>query len=545
MDLIVTVRDILKAKEFDNCKVLAGEDGLDRQIQRVTVLELPDAPDWISGGELVCSTQYHFQGNPQAQLKWFSDMNKYGVAAIAVKPQRFLGEMPQSVIDFANEVGLPIIELTNDIRWPSIIWCVMDKLLNIQSNQLRESYDIHNQLVRLVLESGGLPTILKAIAKIASASVILEDRYFNTIAYEIADKPSQIAYVNFRLEQANKKELKQYFGGQLPIESSVIYHPLVPAPGTNEAVTQAIFPVIAGDHSFGWLTLLPVERKNNVFIETVLMQGAVAVALQMLVHMNSFQHRSHEMSAFFEMLTNDNYVSPTMIKQLGAAININWSLPMIVFVLLPRPEFTIHNYHQIEESIHAVHPEAIIDYNPDRITLICSQGDQNNEKKALTESKKIAKNIIDATSGFERICNIGIGSMTTPNPNSIRNSFHEALSCARLAAEMNVDFCTYTQLGLERIMPFMFNQDDLTAFLNRTLQPLIDYDKKKNTDLIKTLNVYFNNEFNKAQTATALNIHINTLTYRLSKIESLLDTTFNDMDTNLLLYLALRLQGQS
>ena len=65
------------------------------------------------------------------------------------------------------------------------------------------------------------------------------------------------------------------------------------------------------------------------------------------------------------------------------------------------------------------------------------------------------------------------------------------------------------------------------------------------TDLAETLQVYFDNEQQRKPAAHALNIHPNTLTYRLSRIEALLGARLSDTGWIATLHAALGLRRQT
>lgn len=89
---------------------------------------------------------------------------------------------------------------------------------------------------------------------------------------------------------------------------------------------------------------------------------------------------------------------------------------------------------------------------------------------------------------------------------------------------------------------FLFSQDIETVkqFCWHTLQPLLNYDKKYENVLLRTLTELVNSNFNLKETAQHLFIHINTLYYRINKIEQLLDTDLSLMSTRVNLFTALK-----
>ena len=54
--LILTVRDVLSRDSFNFAKVVAGEDGLDRQVKWSHVLEVIEFEALINGGEMILTT---------------------------------------------------------------------------------------------------------------------------------------------------------------------------------------------------------------------------------------------------------------------------------------------------------------------------------------------------------------------------------------------------------------------------------------------------------------------------------------------------------
>jgi purine catabolism regulator len=75
-----------------------------------------------------------------------------------------------------------------------------------------------------------------------------------------------------------------------------------------------------------------------------------------------------------------------------------------------------------------------------------------------------------------------------------------------------------------------------------TLGPLVDHDERKQGDLIRTLNGFFEANGNLAKAATDLDVHRNTLVYRLERINELTGLNLDDADNRLILHLALKVQ---
>jgi len=70
---------------------------------------------------------------------------------------------------------------------------------------------------------------------------------------------------------------------------------------------------------------------------------------------------------------------------------------------------------------------------------------------------------------------------------------------------------------------------------------VLDYDNRRGTTLIHTLEVYFGNGGSLARTGQALHVHVNTVTQRLDRVGQLLGPGWQQPDRALEVQLALRL----
>lgn len=79
---------------------------------------------------------------------------------------------------------------------------------------------------------------------------------------------------------------------------------------------------------------------------------------------------------------------------------------------------------------------------------------------------------------------------------------------------------------------------DLSPFRELVL-PLVDYDHKRRSDLIKTLSVYFETRTNASEASDRLFLHRNSLLYRLERIQELTGLDLKEPDARLALQLGL------
>ena len=82
-----------------------------------------------------------------------------------------------------------------------------------------------------------------------------------------------------------------------------------------------------------------------------------------------------------------------------------------------------------------------------------------------------------------------------------------------------------------------------SSMLHPAIRILRNLDIKKHSGLLETLKVYTDNHFNQTEAAAALHIHLNTLKYRLHKIQDATGIDFTDPEETFYLEISLRLKS--
>ncbi len=99
----------------------------------------------------------------------------------------------------------------------------------------------------------------------------------------------------------------------------------------------------------------------------------------------------------------------------------------------------------------------------------------------------------------------------------------------------------YQELGIYQFFDLLLEQKQLGNFDNPTLEKLQAYDKKHQTTLMETFEVFTDCDNNLNQAAKLLNIHVNTLAYRLKRISEVGEIQINNVHEKMKLYIDLKL----
>ncbi|ARI79085.1 hypothetical protein HM131_02355 [Halobacillus mangrovi] len=139
---------------------------------------------------------------------------------------------------------------------------------------------------------------------------------------------------------------------------------------------------------------------------------------------------------------------------------------------------------------------------------------------------------------------IGVGKEYT-SLYFMRKSFLEALEVIETAnfisprpESMPREFA---ELGIYRYLASLYEKNSSEDYYSEDLLILIQNDAEKQTDLLKTLEVYMSNNGKGKQTAQELFIHPNTLNYRIKQIQDLTNIDFSNFNMKAYLYTELLL----
>ncbi|MEV4259618.1 PucR family transcriptional regulator ligand-binding domain-containing protein, partial [Spirillospora sp. NPDC049652] len=158
------VGEVLEVPALGGARLIAGRAGLGRVVQRLNVMEVPDILPWVKPNELLLTTGYPLRGTPRGLTGLVGDLDERGVAALAIKPGRYLSEPPPEMVEQADRRGLPLILLPADVGFDDVLNQVLTDILNRQAAVLARTEEVHRALVQTVLCGGGLREVVDEVA---------------------------------------------------------------------------------------------------------------------------------------------------------------------------------------------------------------------------------------------------------------------------------------------------------------------------------------------------------------------------------------------
>jgi purine catabolism regulator len=567
MQIGITVGELLENKVFNNSQILGGRDGLDKLVDSITVAELPDSLDWFQGGELVCSTAYILKGDQDALCRWIDGMVERKVSALAIKPERFLGSLPQQVIDKADRYGFPIIAVPLDVTWPSVINGVMNLVMEHKLTALHSSEDVYSHLTQLALDSQGMVNMVNAIGKLVKYPVILEDCCLNVLAYYIPgdDKANDDRLtLDYRLSTAYTQQLLRtpFVTNTLFSHQKTTLRDILVTPAGS--VEQIILPLIAGQDVFGFLTVLLKDKKVGDQDLVTLKHGSDVIALEFLKEKTALEAVGRSHVDLLNHVLDCEHISEEELKRKAALLGINVTQPTCVMIIdfkmskLPRivgqaecedegespmPVIPYWLVPWVVQMIQTTDTSSRVFRYDGKIVAFFTPSGNHSGRNLVQKAKILGDNIVQGLAGIHPNIDvfIGIGRPYT-EPRKIQQSYQEArtvVSIRPFLEESMGRVVTFSEIGIYRFLSVINNPDELDNFQQDIIGKLVEYDQRHGTNLFTTLETYFCCNENQADTARRLFVHVNSLNYRLQRIEEILEVDLHNAETRVLLYLAI------
>lgn len=496
----ISVREALELPSLAGATLRAGARGLQRTIRSVNMMEVPDIERWLREDELLVTTAYPLGSRPEALLDLVRALNRRSVAALALKPNRYVEAPSATVLALADQLAMPLIELDGESSFNDILADVLGTILNRQAVRLERSRAANERLTGVVLAGGGLPELVATLAQLTGADAAIVGADGELLA--ASGEPSEL---------------------------------------DAAGMVRMTHTIRAGGIDHG--TLLVWTRDPVVPNETVMaIEQARTIAALALVHTRAVASRAKGSRVrLVEELLSGRPLNVTEV--LARARGFGWDLTVpraALDVLLTRDEAAAERRSSQpgeDELVDLLRELA----GPGAIAWGLAAGlaalvvdDPRGRIEGLPGRLRDA---IEQRWPATRAA-VAVGRAYT-DPLDLHKSQREASRSLALGQQLyGTSFAvSHDDLAIYRLLDEV-PVETLEDFCAGTLGQLVDFDRRNHASLLETLEAYFSNARNRADAARALYVHYNTLRHRMDRIESLLGGLHSDPHRLLTLELA-------
>ncbi len=550
----ITVKELLNLSSMKNAKVLAGEKGLERNITRLNVMEVPDIINWVEEGEFLLTTAYSMKDNLQGLDGLIMDLNDKEVAGLAIKTKRYINEIPKGTIEKAEALGFPLIEIPYDISYSTILTESLTEIVNAHTNILSRISNIQNNLIKLMLDGGSLKEIATAIHESLDGNTVLIEEYIMGTQVILSSKNKKI-YKTLMDEEQDKFKRREfskdfsYDTGHLRTTDII----------QGKEVSRITIPIYSENIEYGCVYIWEDMRVLSPVETKVLESSTPIIALDIHKKMTILEIEAQSKTEFLKDLFSgkEDRINRAFEKLAYLNFDISNSYSVIVIhikesELYKKYKSNVPNYiSQLKIRLISIIDRISKDedYNIistprfDGVVLLFGSRSDKKESKIKQDIKEFCMKILSYAEheGFNEYLNIGIGR-NCDTPKDIWVSNKEALRANEYQNNQSSEkILYYDDLGIYKILSFEGLKPELNRFYKDILHELVTYDKEKKTDLILTLKRYFEFEGNLKKISENMFVHYNTVVYRLQRIREITNTDLNKYEDRLNLQIALQI----
>ncbi|SKC70267.1 PucR family transcriptional regulator [Maledivibacter halophilus] len=538
--MILTVKDLFNLnRNLSEIKVLAGFNGLDRQITNVQVMEAPDGVYWVKEGELLISTGFGFRNTPEEISEALKILIENKAAGLVIKIGRFIKKIPQRALDIAEKSNFPLLEFPVKLGYRDITHPIMEKLMNQENYEFKMLDQLRSSLLQTCYNKNNIEDTLAVISCYTNNSIVIFDSYFNILKYNISEKNREDLSIIFKISNYIKMDYKKLINNSSSIKINDNFYNFI------------IFPLINADEIIGYLCTFSLHEINKLD-KLVLNQSVPYVIISLLSKKKNRQDSLLIRNDFFKNLILGNYVSKSIIKSGIDYFNLEENLNRMIMIVYIENSTCKIDYQAYKNKLLTYinnNPmpnsyEEIIFNNNEGIFLLNLEKDLDISNIQANYSKWSDDFLKSFKFLYKRISIlIGFGDIYD-NLEKVNKSYKEAILSIKLGPKIMKDksfIYHYNDFKLYHILFEFRNHPLLENIFEGSAKKLIDYDKSNNAQLIKTLALFYQNNSNVQKTAKDLFIHRNTLYSRLKKISLLTAIDPTSSEGSLLLQLSLKL----
>ncbi|MFJ9007854.1 PucR family transcriptional regulator [Streptomyces canus] len=542
-------------------RLLGGEDELDRTVRGVMTTDLRDPSRYLSGGELVL-TGLAWRRDAADSEPFVRLLVQAGVAGLAAGEAE-LGNVPEDLVVACVRHRLPLFSVHESVAFATITEHVVRQVSGERAGDLAAVVDRHRRMMTSGPAGGGPDVVLDLLGSDLDLRAWVLSPTGRPIAGPKVAGPGLPADTCAKLAAEHLAAARTGRRGPHRVTLGSSTYSLFPvrssgrSPQASRDVRETVlsdwllaveadagdWPEERLDLLRGVTQLIAVERDRRDAARTV--RRRLAQEVLELVQTGA---------APAEIAARLRVAAPVLLPGLGAAphwqvvvARVEWqdgdleggpvAQSLLEEILVdpsatgPEPSDRIAVAHTGDEAIALVPLPAV------------STEHDGSEAGILADA--LLESVRDPLSaGLDDDGRLTLGvSASVHSAEGLRGALEEARHARRVAAARAGRVCAAGHQELaSHVLLLPFVPDDVRrAFTARLLDPLRDYDRRHRAELIPTLEAFLDCDGSWTRCATRLHLHVNTLRYRVGRIEQLTSRDLSRLEDKLDFFLALRM----
>src|ERR1700730_2141308 len=406
--------------------------------------------------------------------------------------------------------------------------------MEVQLAESRLSHDIHARFTKLSLEGAGIPSILEVVGALAGGRAALYSAagYRVRGAGEASDGMPPRIHVPTPLAQVGAREVRMNAG--------------------RPARAIDLVPVRAGTDVLGLLAVGVDEKTVDTHgRRRALEHGSTVLALELSKERAAAEVERRLRGALVEEVLPGGVEGDEAERVARQAERLGHRLPQRAWVMVLEPDDD-----ETESALAAPGRQDRLDPAlsgivrsrlPDALTLVRSASAvflvPDEVATDLAAIEKLAAQIVAGPAPVMKpgSASVGIGNLATSVGELARSPLEarQALRLTRRAGGRG-RVASYRSLGAFRLLLEVQSPEALRRFVDWLLGTLLPSSPSRDTPLLETLEALSAARWIRRAAARNLGIHINSMSYRVERIEGLTGLHLDDPETRVAISIALR-----
>ncbi|MEW2512246.1 PucR family transcriptional regulator ligand-binding domain-containing protein [Streptomyces sp. NPDC046870] len=542
-------------------RLLGGEDELDRAVRGVMTTDLRDPSRYLSGGELVL-TGLAWRRDAADSEPFVRILVQAGVAALAAGEAE-LGDVPDDLVLACARHRLPLFAVHESVAFATITEHVVRQVSGERAGDLAAVVDRHRRMMTSGPAGGGPDVVLDLLGSDLDLRAWVLSPTGRMIAGSKVAGPALPAGTCARLAAEHLAATRTGRRGPHRVQVHGVTYSLFPVRSSGRAPQAArdVRETVLSD----WLLAVEADAGDWPGERLDLLQGVtqlIAVERDRRDAGRTVRRRlAQEVlelvqtgAAPAEIAARLRVAAPVLLPGLGAAphwqvvvARVEWedgeveggpvAQSLLEEVLVdplatgPEPSDRIAVAHTGDEAVALVPLPAVAAEHDGSETGLLADALLRSVREPLS-------------AGLDDDGRLTLGvSAAVHSAEGLRGALEEARHARRVAAARAGRVCAAGHQELaSHVLLLPFVPDDVRrAFTARLLDPLKEYDRRHRAELIPTLEAFLDSDGSWTRCATRLHLHVNTLRYRVGRIEQLTGRDLSRLEDKLDFFLALRM----
>ncbi|MFC7394025.1 PucR family transcriptional regulator [Scopulibacillus cellulosilyticus] len=511
-----TIKDVLKRPLFQDADVAAGHNGLLHPVQWVHILETPGGYSFLNGGELVLSTASGFGKDSRERLCYLRELIKKRAAGLCIELGSVIGEIPQDMIELAEQHDFPLIAFKKPVHFVNITMDLHETIMYRHIEAMRDLEKYSLDIQRLTLETQSIKKVLYNFHKFTN-----EQTFFINLDNSSLFIPE--------MSQSIEKDFVHSFKTSIPHTDISGQNKKTLSISEGEQILYQ--PIMAMGHALSYIGVILHDHDPDQFLYLSLDYTATSMAQILLRKMFAEERFIDNQHRILDDILQDKIKDKEHIQTLLGVKNKKDSPPSYLPIILEMKQGSDYYDQQTDSPFHDLIGifrlvitrcgfRAFILSKGYRVYLLLIERDEGDNSDIRKKSKKVALELEKSCKkafGAEVGIRLGIGRISC-NYHQINLHFEEAEQMMRFPSESST--LLFDELGVYRLF-IQNNTFALNSFINDYLGPILEYDAEHNSHLLLTLKVLLNS-CSKQEAAEILYIRRQTLYQRLEKLKRMI-----------------------